>query len=84
MPDEAMARWIDAVIEAARQRVQQVGAVKSIIGRAIAQRRLSPVVEFERLSGLHVAGVDSRRRLRDRGDLLAQADRLQAPVLRWG
>jgi hypothetical protein len=35
------------------------------------------VVELEELARLHVARVDAGRRVRDRGDLVADADRLQ-------
>ena len=66
-----------AVIEPAGERVQQIGAVKGVIGRAVPLRSLEPIVEFEELTGLHVARVDAGRRVRDRGDLVADADRLQ-------
>ncbi len=66
-----------AVIEPAGERVQQVGAVKGVIGSAVPLRSLEPVVEFEELAGLHVARVDSGRRGPDGGDLVANADRLQ-------
>ena len=36
-----------------------------------------PIVEFEELAGLHVARVDAGRCVRDGGDLVADADRLQ-------
>jgi hypothetical protein len=58
---EAVSQMNGAAIEPARQRVQQVGAVKGVIGSAVARRSLSPIVEFEELTGLHVARVDAGR-----------------------
>jgi hypothetical protein len=66
-----------AVIEPACERVQQVGAMKGVIGRAVPLRGLEPIVEFEELAGLHVARVDAARQMPDGGDLVADADRLQ-------
>jgi len=66
-----------AVIEPAGERVEQVGAMEAVIGRAVARRGLVPVVEFEELAGQHVAGVDAGRRVGDSRDLLADADRAQ-------
>ena len=66
-----------AMIEPACERVQQVGAMKGVIGSAVPLRSLEPIVEFEELAGLHVARVDSGRRGADSGDLVADADRLQ-------
>ena len=66
-----------AMIEPACERVQQIGAMKGVIGRAVLLCSLVPVAEFEELSGLHVARVDSGRQVRDGGDLVANADRLQ-------
>ncbi len=64
-------------IKPACERVQQVGAVKRVIGRAVLLCGLAPVVEFEKFTGLHVARVDAGRRVADGGDLVANADRLQ-------
>jgi hypothetical protein len=72
-----MSQMNGAVIEPARERVEQVGAVKGVIGSAIPRRGLVPVVELEELAGLHVAGVDPGRCVADRGDIVADADRLQ-------
>src|SRR5712691_1858313 len=72
-----MSQMNGAVIEAARERVQKVGAMKAVIGRPVLRRSLFSVVEFEVLAGLHVARVDSGRCVRNRGDLVADADRLQ-------
>ena len=66
-----------AMIEPACERVQQVGAVKGVIGSAVPLRSLLPIVEFEELTGLHVARVDSGRRVPDSGDFVANTDRLQ-------
>ena len=66
-----------AMIEPACERVQQVGAVKGVIRSAEPLRSLEPVVEFQELAGLHVAGVDAARQMPDGGDLVADADRLQ-------
>ena len=66
-----------AMIEPACERVQQVGAVKGVIGSAVPRRSLVPIVQFEELTGLHVARVDSGRCVRDSGDFVANADRLQ-------
>src|SRR5215813_13252888 len=65
------------MIESAGERVEQIGAVKAVIGSAVARRGLVPIVEFEELAGLHVARVDSGRCGRDGGDLVAKTDRLQ-------
>src|SRR6185295_5264410 len=51
--------------------------VKGVIGSSVPRRSLEPVVEFEELTGLHVARVDSRRCGPDSGDAVANADRLQ-------
>src|SRR5262249_33895437 len=74
---EAVPEMNGAVIEPMREGVQQVGAVKGVIGSAVARRGLSAVVELEELTGLHVARVDAGRRIRDRGHLVAGTDRLQ-------
>ena len=66
-----------AMIEPAGERVEQVGAVKGVIGSAVPLRGLVPIVEFEELAGLHVARVDSARQMPDGGDFVANADRLQ-------
>src|SRR5262249_43985820 len=66
-----------AMIEPACERVQEVGAVKGVIGSAVPRCSLVPVVEFEELTRLHVARVDSGRRRRDSGDFAAKTDRLQ-------
>ena len=65
------------MIESAGERVEQIGAVKAVIGSAVARRGLVPIVEFEELAGLHVARVDAGRCGRDRGDLVAETDCLQ-------
>ena len=74
---QAVSQMNGAVIEPACERVQQVGAVKGVIGSAVPRRSLVPIVEFEELAGLHVARVDSGRQVPDGGDLVADADRLQ-------
>ena len=51
--------------------------MKGVIGSAVPLRSLVPIVEFQELAGLHVARVDSARQVRDSGDLVAKADRLQ-------
>src|SRR5262249_61882564 len=66
-----------AMIEPACERVQEVGAMKGVIGSAVPRCSLVPIVEFEELAGLHVARVDSRRCGCDSGDLVAEIDRLQ-------
>ena len=65
------------MIEPACERVQQIGAVKGVIGGSVPRRSLVPIVQFEELTGLHVARVDSGRCVPDSGDLVAHADRLQ-------
>ena len=74
---QAVSQMNGAVIEPAGERIQQVGAMKAVIGRAVAHRSLVPVVEFEELAGLHVARVDAGRRVGDSRDLVADADRAQ-------
>ena len=76
-PRQAMSQMNGAMIEPAGERVQEVGAVKGVVGSSVPRRRLVAIVEFEELTGLHVAGVDTGRCGRDRGDLVADADRLQ-------
>src|SRR5271163_2485303 len=66
-----------AGIEPACDRVQEVGAVKGVIGSAVPRRGLQPIVEFKELTGLHVARVESWRCGANSGDLVAEADRLQ-------
>src|SRR5215831_13292929 len=72
-----MSQMNGAVIEPACEHVQEVGAVKGVIGSAVPRCSLVPVVEFEELTRLHVARVDSGRRRRDSGDFAAKTDRLQ-------
>ena len=74
---QAVSQMNGAVIEPAGERVQQVGAVKGVIGSAVPRRSLVPVIELEELAGLHVAGVDSGRGVADSGHIVANADRLQ-------
>src|ERR1700730_4730570 len=74
---QAMSRMNGAVIEPAGERVEEVGAVKAVIGSAVPSRSLVPIVEFEELAGLHIARVDSGRCGPDRGDFVAKVDRLQ-------
>jgi len=74
---EAVSQMNGAPIEPAGERVQQVGAMKSVIGGAVPLRGYEPIVEFEELTGLHVARVDSRRRGPYRGDFVANAGSLQ-------
>ena len=66
-----------AGIEPAGEGIEQVGAMKRVIRGAVALRGLEPVVEFEKLAGLHVAGVDAGRGVAHRGDLVADADGAQ-------
>src|SRR6266700_4197304 len=66
-----------AIIEAACERVEEVGAVKGVIGSVVSRGILSPIVEFEELASLHITRVDSGRCRRDGGDLVAKVDRLQ-------
>jgi hypothetical protein len=72
-----MSEMNGAGIEPARERVEQVGAMIGVVGRAITLRRLLAVVELDELAGLHVAGVHAGRRPADGRDLVADADRLQ-------
>src|SRR5262245_8610795 len=65
------------MIESTGERVEQIGAVKAVIGSAVPRPGLVPIVEFEELAGLHVARVDAGRCGPDRGDLVAETDRLQ-------
>src|SRR5262245_11699591 len=74
---EAVSQMNGAAIEPAREGVEQVGAVKGVIGSAVARRSLAPIVEFEELTGLHVARIDAGRRVGDGGDLVAEIDRSQ-------
>src|SRR5262249_8563008 len=76
-PGEAVPEMNGAMIEPACERVEQVGAVKGVIGGAVSRGILSPIVEFEKLAGLHVARVDAGRCRRNSGDLIAETDRLQ-------
>ena len=69
-----MVEMDQAAIQSARQNIQQVGAVKRIIRRAVTLRGFQPVVEFEKLAGLHVARVNARGTRAHGGDLFAQAD----------
>ena len=62
-------------LEPARQCVQQVGAVKAVVGGAVAFRELEPIVEFEEPAGQHVARIDARRQVPDSSDPVADADR---------
>src|SRR5262249_10994011 len=66
-----------AMIEPACERVEEVGAVKAVIGSVVPCCSLVPIVEFEELAGLHIARVDSGRCGPDRGDFVAKVDRLQ-------
>src|ERR1051326_2461687 len=66
-----------AAVEPAREYIQQIGAVKRVIGRAVALGQFETIVELEKLAGLHVAGVHAWRAVADGGDLVAQADRPQ-------
>src|SRR5215472_4525112 len=66
-----------AWIKPAGETLHQVGAMKRIIRSAVLFPDLAPVGEFEKITGLHVAGVDARRQMPDRGDLLADTDRSQ-------
>ena len=75
--DQAVPEMNGAVIEPACKRVQEIRAVKGAIGRAVPLRRLQPVVEFEKLTGLHVARVDPGRQVSYRGDVVADTDRSQ-------
>ena len=72
--DEAMVEMDQAAIQSARQYIQQIGAVKRVIRRAVTLRGFQPVVEFEKLAGLHVARVNARGARAHGGDLFAQAD----------
>src|SRR5260370_17644588 len=72
-----MSRMNGAMIEPGGERVEEVGAVKAVIGSAVPSRSLVPIVEFEELAGLHIARVDSGRCGPDRGDFVAKVDRLQ-------
>jgi hypothetical protein len=74
---EAVPQMNRAVVEPARQRVKKIGAVKGVIGGAVARRRLDPIVEFEEFAGLQVPRVDTRRRGADSRNFLANADRAQ-------
>jgi hypothetical protein len=65
------------LIKPACQAVQEVGAVKRIIWSAVARRHFETIIEFEKLAGLHVARVNSRREVSDRSDLFANPNRLQ-------
>src|SRR5947209_20157783 len=58
---QAMSQMNGAMIEPACERVQEVGAVKGVVGSAVPRCSLVPIVEFEELAGLHVARVDSGR-----------------------
>jgi hypothetical protein len=66
-----------AVIKPACESVQQVGAMKRVVRSAIPLRHLESIIELEKLTRLHVARVNSRRQVPDRGDLFADTDRLQ-------
>src|SRR5262249_40068923 len=55
---QAMSQMNSAVIEPACESLQQVGAMERVVRSAIPFRQLEPVVELEKLTGLHVAGVD--------------------------
>ena len=48
--------------------------MKRIIRRAVTLRGFQPVVEFEKLAGLHVARVNARRPRAHGGDLFAEPD----------
>jgi hypothetical protein len=49
-----------AAIKPASETLHQVGPVKRIIRSAILLRDLAPVAEFEKFTGLHIAGVAAR------------------------
>ena len=69
--NQAMVQMDQAVIQPARQRVQQVSAVKRIVRRAVTSCSFPPVIEFEKLTGLHVPRVDAWGRIGHSGDLFA-------------
>ena len=74
---QAMSQMNGAVIEPACECVQEVGAVKSVIGSAVTFCCLVSIVELEERAGLHVARVDPARSVRDRGHFVANTDALQ-------
>src|SRR5215831_3046960 len=57
--------------------------MKAVVGSAVTLGGLEPVVEFEKLTGLHIAGIDSRRPMADSGDLVPNTDRLQRLDRLW-
>ena len=59
-------------IEAARERIQQVGAMNEIVRRAVTGCRRWP--ELQRLAGLHVAGLNAFRSVAHGGEFLANPD----------
>ncbi len=77
--NEAMVQMDQAVIQPARQGIQQVGAVKRIVRRAVTSCTFPPVIEFEKLTGLHVPRVDAWGRIGHGGDLFAQPDGNKRP-----
>src|SRR5262249_16347107 len=66
-----------AIIEPACQCVQEVGAVKGVVGSAVPRRGLVPIVELEEFAGLHIARVDSGGCGPDSRDFAAETHRLQ-------
>ena len=78
-PDQAMVQVDQAVIQCARQSVQQVGAVKGVVRRAVTRRGFPPVIEFEELTGLHVPRVDARGRVGHGGNPFAESEGNKRP-----
>ena len=64
-------------IEAARQRIHQIGAMEGQMRRAIAFEMNLRIAEFELLAGMHVAGKGAGVDIRDGQRRFADADRPQ-------
>src|ERR1700722_18140640 len=74
---EAMSEVNVTGIESGCERIQQVGAMERVVGSAISLAGLESIVEFEELTGVHVPGVNSGRRVADSGNLFAATDGAQ-------
>jgi hypothetical protein len=66
-----MVQMDQAAIQSACQCIQQVGPVKRVVWRAETGCGFAPVIEFEKLTGLHVPCVDARGGIAHVGDLFA-------------
>src|ERR1700728_3959650 len=72
-------------IDAVRERIEQVGAMKRIRRSPEARFDVFRIAKLEKLTRLHVSRVKALKTVADLGDLFAEPDRLQRLIgLRTG